>query len=89
MAIEGSPKKWAEDVSEGLHSLNLTSLKRCTPADIKVMMGNLQLVQKELRNLAVPEGDAMALKMKNMKMTRINQALMMINAFVKKTRMTI
>lgn len=85
--MEGSPKKWAEDVAGGLVSLNAVAMKRVVPSDIKLMWVNLQMVLKEIRSSAVAEGDHDALKAKSMKMGRINQAMMVINAFAKKNKL--
>jgi hypothetical protein len=87
--MEGSPKKWAHDISEGLLSVNAVSLKRVPPPDMKLMWVNLQGVLKEVRAIAVPEGDFAALKAKNMKMTRLNQAMMILNAYARKNKVAL
>ena len=63
MAISGSPKKLAQDIAEGFLSLSPVSLKQYTPADLKVVLSNLALVQRETRQIQVPQEDALRAKL--------------------------
>ena len=89
MAISGNPKKIAQDISEGVVLISSPMLKRYNAADMKIIMNNMAIVSRELRAQQIPLEDVMALKKKNMKITRMNQAEMIIRAHCKKLRIPI
>jgi hypothetical protein len=89
MAISGNPKKIAQDISEGVTLVSSPMLKRYNAADIKIILNNMAIVSREIRAVQIPLEDVMALKKKNMKITRMNQAEMIIRAHCKKLRIQI
>jgi hypothetical protein len=89
MAISGNPKKIAQDISEGFLIISAPSLKRYNGSDLKTIMNNIAVVSRELRAQQIPLEDVMALKKKNMKVSRLNQAEMIIRAHCKKLRIPI
>ena len=86
MAIAGSPKKMAQDVADGFLMFSPPMLRGYTPADIKTILANLALVTRELRQEQIPLDDIMALKMRNMKLSRLSQAETVIRAYCQKKR---
>ena len=86
MAIAGNPKKLAQDLAEGYFTLTPPALKQYTPADLKTIVANLGIVARELRGLQLPPDDVLALKARNMKLSRLNQTEMVIRAHCKKLR---
>lgn len=89
MAIAGNPKKIAQDIADGFVSLSPPSLKRYSQADLKVILVNIGIVQRETRSLQVPQEDVVKLKAKNMRLTRLNQAEIVLRSFCKKFRISI
>jgi len=89
MAISGNPKKIAQDISEGIVLVSTSMLKRFNAADMKIIISNMGIVSRELRAEQIPLEDVMALKKKNMKISRMNQAEMIIRAHCKKLRIPI
>jgi hypothetical protein len=89
MAISGNPKKIAQDISEGFMIISAPSLRRYNAADLKTILNNIAVVSRELRALQIPLEDVMALKKKNMKVSRLNQAEMIIRSHCKKKRIPI
>lgn len=89
MPIAGSPKRLAQEISEGFLSISAPMLKLYTPADLKIIMANLAIVARELRQAAIPLEDVLALKTRNMKLSRIGQNEMVIRAHCKKRRIPI
>ena len=87
MPIAGSPKKMAQDIAEGYLMLSPPMLRGYTPIDIKTILANLALVTRELRQEQIPLDDIMALKMRNMKLSRMNQAETVIRAYCQKKRL--
>ncbi|PLX93384.1 MAG: hypothetical protein C0621_07630 [Desulfuromonas sp.] len=86
MAISGSPKKLAQDIAEGFYMLSPPMLKQYTPQDMKTIIANLGIVTRDLRQVTISLEDVMALKMRNMKLSRLNQAEIVIRAHCKKYR---
>ncbi len=89
MAISGSPKKLARDIADGFFMLSPPNLRNYTPSDIKVVLANLALVTRELRQDPIPLEDILALKTRNMKLSRLHQAEIIIRAYCKKRRIAI
>ena len=89
MAISGSPKKLAQDIAEGFVSLSPVTLKQYTPADLKIVMGLLAQVQREIRQLQVPLEDVLLIKAKNMRLSRIRQAEVVVRSYCKKMRIAL
>lgn len=86
MVLDGSPKKYAEDVAEGLHIVNRATLKKFTPVEIQKILVGLDSVAKEIRSTPVDSGDYDGLKQKGMKMQRINSAMMVIRTWMKEQK---
>ena len=84
MPIAGSPKKLAQDIAEGYVMLSPPLLKNYTPADLKTIVVNIGIVTRELRQVVIPLDDVMTIKTRNMKLSRLNQADVVIQAFCKK-----
>jgi len=86
MTIAGSPKKLAQDIAAGFTMLSPPMLRSHTPSDLKTILFNLGQVTRELRQEQIPLEDVMALKMRNMKLSRLHQAEIVIRAYCKKQR---
>ena len=89
MAIAGNPKKIAQDIADGFVSLSPLTLKRYSPADLKLILGNIGIVQREIRALQVPLDDVLQLKAKNIRLMRLNQGEVVLRSFCKKHRIPI
>jgi hypothetical protein len=89
MPIAGNPKKMAQDIAGGYMMLSPPMLKSYTPADLKTILVNLGMVARELRQEQVPQEDVMAVKAKNMKLSRLNQAEIVVRAYCKKKRISV
>jgi len=86
MAIAGSPKVFAYDIAEGFHYLTQLSLRKYTPADLRIISKNLDIVQREIRGERVDLEDILAIKRKNMRIQRINQTLMVLRSYCKQRK---
>jgi hypothetical protein len=89
MPIAGSPKKLARDIADGYLMVTPPMLKLYTPIDLKTIVANIGIVSRELRQELIPTDDAMAIKAKNMKLSRLSQAEMVIQAYCKKKRVSL
>ncbi len=89
MAISGNPKKMAQDIADGYIMLSPPMLRSYTPADFKVVLANLGIVTRELRQEQIPLEEINALKMRNMKLSRLHQAEVVVRSYCKKRRILI
>lgn len=89
MAISGNPKKMAQDVAEGFILISPPMLKNHTAADMKIILNSLALVQREFRSAQIPLDDIQALKAKNTRLSRLNQAELVVRSYCKKMRIPI
>ncbi len=87
MTIAGSPKKLCQDIADGYLILTVPMLKLYDPPDLRTIVTNIAIVARELRQEAIPLEDVMALKTRNMKLSRLNQAQVVIQAYCKKRRL--
>ncbi|MBW2187872.1 MAG: hypothetical protein JRG71_16305 [Deltaproteobacteria bacterium] len=86
MAIAGSPKKLAQEIADGYMTLSPPMLRRYTGADMKIMINNIAMITRSLRQLTIAQDDALAIKQRNNKMSRLNQATVIIRSYCKKRR---
>ena len=89
MAISGNPKKLAQDIADGFHSLSPPTLRKYSPADLKIILTNMAIVKRNIRQLQVPPEEVQLIKAKNMKISRLNQAEMVLRSYCKKKRIPI
>lgn len=87
MPISGSPKKLCQDIADGFLIMTVPMLKLYTPADLRIIVATSVVVARELRQEAIPADDTMAIKLRNMKLSRLNQAQVVIQAYCKKRRL--
>ena len=89
MAISGNPKKLAQDIRDGFFQISPPQLKSYSPQDMKVMLSNLAMVTRDLRQVTVPLDDIMALKKRNMQLGRLRMSETIIRSFCKKRRIPV
>lgn len=87
MTIAGSPKKLVQDIANAFLTLNPPMLRQYDTGDLRTLLVNIALVAREIRGEQIPLEDIMALKAKNLKLSRLNQAEMVIRAYGKKHRL--
>jgi len=87
MTISGNPKKMAQDIAEGFLVLSPPGLKIYTVADLKILLGSIELVRREFRQSQVPLEDVMLIKAKNMRISRLNQAETVLRNHARKMRL--
>lgn len=87
MAMSFNPKKIALDIANGVMSLNPTILKRYLPDDLKTLLSQLTAEQRKTRATQVPKENTQESNARNRRLQNLNQAIMMINAYLKKLRL--
>ncbi|MDY0189471.1 MAG: hypothetical protein RBR22_01950 [Desulfuromonas sp.] len=86
MAIAGSPKKFAQDIADGYMSLSPPMLRTYTAADMKIILNNITMVIRDLRQEQIAQDDSLAIKQRNNKLSRLNQASVVIRSYCQKRR---
>ena len=89
MAITGNPLAVAREIGDGFHSLTTASLKRYTPADLKTINTSLQQVLRDARGETPPLGDAEAIRKKNLRLQRLNTAVLTLTNYCRQQRIPI
>ena len=89
MTISGNPHKLAMDIALGYTNVTMATLKRYNQNDLKTLNTNLNIVLGELRREQIPLEDIMSIKMKNMKLQRVNQTLSIIRTYCRKKRIIV
>lgn len=89
MTISGSPKMLAWDIAKSVTNFSAATIKKYTAADLKTIVVHIGIVQREIRAEQVSLDDTMAIKAKNQRLQRLNQALSIISAYAKQRRMVI
>ncbi|MBW6512299.1 MAG: hypothetical protein K0A93_09365 [Desulfuromonadaceae bacterium] len=86
MALVGSPKKLVEDIADGYFMLSPPLLRHYNPVELKIIFANLALVTRLIRAEKIPLEDIMALKKRNMKLSRLRQTEQIIQTYCRKHR---
>ncbi len=81
MTIAGSPKKLAHDVADAYQQFTPATLRQYSSADLKILLFNLNFVLREVRGKPAALDDIEALKEKQTKIQRLNQAIITIQAY--------
>ena len=79
-----NPKMLAHDIAKGLVYLNPSRLKKYRPDDLKAILNSLTLMQRVVRAKQIQPGDVAGMKEKNRQLQHVNQAITIINGYVKK-----
>jgi hypothetical protein len=79
--IAGNPKKLAYDVAQGYQQFTRATLRAYNLEELKVLLFNLNVVLREVRATQIPMEDIDALKEKNVKIRRLNQAINTIQSY--------
>ena len=72
----------AHDVAEGYQQFTPATLRQYTSSDLKILLFNLNFVLREVRGKPASLDDIEALKEKQTKIQRLNQANNTIQAYV-------
>jgi hypothetical protein len=78
--IGGSAFAMSRDISEGLILVNANTLKKFTPEELRQLNFELDRVQKEVRADQPALDDTQAIQKRGRKLSRITQAMILINA---------
>lgn len=87
MALQGSPKKLAEDISNGYFYVTLPYLKTLSTSEFKELYNALKIVQRDIRALVTT--DTEDTKKKQMRLMRLNNVLTLMENYARKYRIII
>ena len=78
-----NPKMMAHDVAKGLVYVNPVTLKKYSAQDLKAILSSMSIVQREVRAKQIPQENIMEIKEKNRQLQNLNQAVTVINGYIK------
>ena len=81
-----NPKMMAHDIAKGLVYVNPVTLKKYSAQDLKAILSSLSIVQREVRAKQIPQENIMEIKEKNRQLQNLNQAITVINGYIKQHR---
>lgn len=84
MALQGSPKKLAEDISRGYFYVTPPYLKNLSVSEFKELYNALKIVQRDVRAIVTTTQEDT--KEKQIRLIRLNQVLTIMENFAKKYR---
>lgn len=82
MALQGSPKKLAEDISKGYFYVTPPYLKNLSAGEFKELYNALKIVQRDVRAIVTTTQEDT--KEKQMRLMRLNQVLTIMENFARK-----
>ncbi|MFQ5846466.1 MAG: hypothetical protein ACE5IQ_02205 [Candidatus Methylomirabilales bacterium] len=86
MAIAGNPLVMAREVADGFRTLSPATLKKYTHADLKIVNTSLQQTLRDSRGDVTPPGDAEAIRKKNLRIQRLNRAILLLTNYCRQNR---
>ncbi len=89
MAISGNPVTMAREIGDGFNPLTPATLKRFMPADLKVINNSLRQVLRDVRTETPSPGDNEAVRKKNLRIQRLNQAILILANYCRQHRISV
>jgi len=89
MGALANPKAFAQEVSKGLQSLTMATLRPFTQNDLKSVLLGIEIVLREIRGEQIPAEDNMAMKEKNQRIMRLNSAAALVRGYCKQRKIII
>lgn len=84
--IPGNPLGYARDVAEGNAPFTVLQLKKMTPDELRKMLGNINIVLREVRTTPAPERDIDGMRRRAHKLQRLSNAVLLLETHAKKLR---
>lgn len=87
MGVGGSPKEMAKAIADGYLNLTVTSLRKfATSAQLKKILTNIDIIEREYRNEIVPKDDFEATRKKHFRLSNLRKARVVVVNFAKHRR---
>lgn len=86
MGVLANPKAFAQEVSKGLQTLTMASLKAYSQQDLKSLLTAIDIVLRETRAEQINPEDVMAMKDKNQRVIRLNSAAAIVRGYCKQRK---
>ena len=82
----GSPKDLVKSVADGFTSFTATNLRKFQPQHLRVLLQNIDIVEREVRRTHVDEEDFEAVRKRHFRLGNLKKARLVIRAFIKSRR---
>jgi hypothetical protein len=87
VGASGSPKDFARAVGDGFIMLTVTSLRKYqTPEQLRELLNNLTVVERETRNEVISEDDFEGNRKKHFRLGNLRKAKLVVQGFAKSRR---
>ncbi|MCB1153266.1 MAG: hypothetical protein H6684_16570 [Deltaproteobacteria bacterium] len=85
----GSAKKFVQSLADGYATLTVTNLRKFEPPQLKEMLNNIAVVERESRAEQFEEGDFEGNRRKNHRLANLRRARLVIHGFAKSRRISL
>lgn len=89
MAIPGNPKQFVRDVADGFFIFNQATCRQFSPEELRSLSRLLEQVAREIRGEQIPLEAVVEIQKKNMRLSRVNNALLFIRNYAKRHRLAL
>lgn len=87
--IPGNPLGYARDIAEGNAPFTAIQLKKMSEEELRKVFANLQIALREVRTIAVADRDVDGMRRRAHKLQRINAAVLLLETYAKKLRVSL
>ncbi|MCZ7586385.1 MAG: hypothetical protein M5R36_25345 [Deltaproteobacteria bacterium] len=82
----GSPKDLVKSIADGFTSFTAVSLKKFQPPHLRLLLQNLDIVEREIRREQVDDNDFEGVRKKNFRLGNLKRARLVVHGFIKHRR---
>lgn len=82
----GSPKEYVKSVADGFVTMSIPGLRKFQPPHLRMLLTNMDIVEREYQAEQFPEGDFESIRKKNFRLQNIRRARMMVREFIRARR---
>lgn len=89
MTLPGTPKAFARDIADGYFSFTAATCRQLSPGDLLNLHQLLERVAREIRSEQVPLEQVAEVQRRNLRLTRLRNAVLLIRSHAKRYRLVL
>jgi hypothetical protein len=89
MTIPGNPRLYARDIADGFVVFGKATCRQFTPEELRALHRLLEQVTREIRAEQVPLEAVPEIQRKNQRLSRANNALLILRSHAKRLRLAL
>ncbi|MCC6160504.1 MAG: hypothetical protein IT350_20815 [Deltaproteobacteria bacterium] len=82
----GSPKELVKSIADGYTTFTVVSMRKFQPPHLRMLLTNMDLVEREYQSEQFDEGDFDNIRKKNFRLQNIRRARMMVKEYIRARR---